>query len=83
MLKGDQPSAVAIEPPARGQLRTSPRRRRPGAIAMLLGVVGGGLIGVLLGAYGLLWIMGPEGDVLGMEPWLPQALRPPAVDAPP
>lgn len=82
MLDSDQQFIDADDRPMPGQLRTSPRRRRPGAMATLAGIVGGGVIGILLGAYGLLWILGPQGDVLGLGPRLPAALRPPGVGAP-
>jgi hypothetical protein len=45
----------------------------------MIGIVGGGVIGVLLGAYGLLWILGPEGDLLGLAKWLPDLALPPSM----
>jgi hypothetical protein len=58
-------------------LRTAPRRkRRPRVVRTLVGVVGGGVLGILLGAYGLIWIRGVEGDLLGIAPWIPDALLP-------
>ena len=82
MDEGKSKVIDAGELPAHGQVRTSPRQRRPSAAATLIGIVGGGLIGVLLGAYGLLWMLGPEGDVIGLAPWLPEALRPQEMQGP-
>ena len=67
---------------ASGPLQATPRRRRrPSAVKTLVGVVGGGALGILLGAYGLLWISGADGDVLGIAPWLPNALLPDSVQS--
>jgi hypothetical protein len=58
-------------------LRTAPRRkRRPAGLRTLVGIVGGGALGLLLGAYGLLWLKGPAGDIAGIAQWLPPALLP-------
>jgi hypothetical protein len=45
----------------------------------LVGVVGGGAIGILGGAYALLWLRGPAVDVLHMANWLPPAMLPPTM----
>jgi hypothetical protein len=59
-------------------LQTSPRRRRPKRVVRtLVGIVLGGVVGILLGAYGLLWLLGPEGDLIGLAPWLPHFALPP------
>jgi hypothetical protein len=39
--------------------------------------VGGGVVGILLGAYGLLWLLGPDGDVIHLSRWLPDFALPP------
>jgi hypothetical protein len=58
-------------------LRTTPRRkRRPAGLRTLVGVVGGGALGILLGAYGLLWLKGPSGDFLGLTRLLPPSMLP-------
>jgi hypothetical protein len=58
-------------------LRTTPRRkRRPAGLRTLVGVVGGGAFGLLLGAYGLLWLKGPAADFAGLSQWLPPAMLP-------
>lgn len=58
-------------------LRTAPRRkRRPAGVRTLVGAVGGGALGLLLGAYGLLWLKGPAGDFAGLSQWLPPAMLP-------
>jgi hypothetical protein len=53
-----------------------PRRRRPSTVRTLVGIVGGGVMGILLAGYALLWFRGPSGDLLQMAPWLPQAMLP-------
>jgi hypothetical protein len=58
-------------------LRTTPRRkRRPSAVPTWVGVIGGGALGILLGAYGLLWLRGPDGDFLGLARVLPSSMLP-------
>lgn len=58
-------------------LNTQPRRkRRPAGVRTLVGIVGGGVLGILGGGYALLWINGPEGDLLGISQWLPAAMLP-------
>lgn len=65
-------------------LRTTPRRkRRPSAVRTLVGIVGGGAIGILGGAYALLWLRGPDLDVLSMAKWLPAAMLPASMQAAP
>jgi hypothetical protein len=60
--------------------RTNPRRgRKPSIIRLLVGIVGGGLLGIFIGAYALLWLRGAEGDLLGIARWLPDAILPPSV----
>jgi len=70
-------SEAPVEDGASFELRTTPRRQhRPAMLRMLIGIVGGGVVGLLLGAYGLLWFRGADGDFLGLAEWLPQALLP-------
>ena len=57
------------------------RRRRPSVVKTLVGVVGGGFIGIFLAGYGLLWLKGPDGDLLGIANLLPAAMLPGADDA--
>lgn len=62
------------------ELDVTPRRiRRPAGLRTLVGVVGGGAIGILGGAYALLWLRGPSVDVLQMANWLPPAMLPAAM----
>jgi hypothetical protein len=64
------------------QLVTHPRRkRRRSVVRTLVGVVGGGAIGILGGAYALLWLRGPDGDVLQMANWVPRQLLPAAMQS--
>jgi hypothetical protein len=70
--------APSSEIPA--DLRTAPRpKRKPKVVRMLVGVVVGGVVGIGLGAYGLLWLKGSQADVLGMAQWLPPAMLPTSV----
>lgn len=65
-------------------LRTTPRRkRRPAGVRTLVGIVGGGVIGILGGAYALLWLRGPDLDVLSMTKWLPPAMLPSSMQSQP
>ena len=66
------------ESPIAFQPRNVLRRRPPSAIRSLVGIVGGGALGILLGGYGLLWLRGPEGDVMGLAQWLPASWLPPS-----
>ena len=57
--------------------RTAPRRKQSASgLRTLVGVIGGGALGLLLGAYGLLWLKGPAGDIAGLSQWLPPAMLP-------
>jgi hypothetical protein len=69
--------AVAWEIPA--EITTSHRsaastRRSP--VPLLVGAVTSGVVGILLGGYGLLWFRGPAGDVFHLGQWLPDAFLP-------
>jgi hypothetical protein len=55
------------------------RQRKPSAARALVGIVGGGVLGIALGAYALLWLLGPDGDLFQLAKWLPDALLPPSV----
>jgi hypothetical protein len=48
----------------------------------LVGIVGGGVLGIVGGAYILLWLK-PELDLLNMAQWLPPAILPSATQASP
>lgn len=64
-------------------LSTAPRRqRRSSGVRTLVGIVGGGAIGILGGAYALLWLR-PEVDLLRMADWLPPAMLPAATQSQP
>ncbi|MBA4105458.1 MAG: hypothetical protein C0485_06840 [Pirellula sp.] len=64
-------------------LRTTPRRkRRPSAVRTLVGIVGGGAIGILGGAYALLWLRDPDLDLMGMANWLPPVMLPSSMQTP-
>lgn len=60
---------------------TKRQRRRPSVVKTLVGVVGGGFIGIFLAGYGLLWLKGPDGDLLGIANLLPAAMLPGGDDA--
>lgn len=64
-------------------LQAAPRRqRRSSGVRSLVGIVGGGVIGIVGGAYILLWLK-PELDLLNMAQWLPPAILPSATQASP
>jgi hypothetical protein len=65
-------TAFELHPGKRG-------RRRPSGVAGLAGIVGGGLGGLLLGGYVLLWLRGDTVDFFHMARWMPQALLPPSM----
>jgi hypothetical protein len=70
---GDQSAGEELP----SELRTAPRRKRHPSIARtMIGVIGGGALGILLGAYGLLWLRGPESDILGLSQILPASMLP-------
>jgi hypothetical protein len=54
-----------------------PKRKRSLIRTMLVTVVGG-IVGLALGYYALLWIRGPELDVLDVAKYLPKAALPPS-----
>ncbi|WP_428307837.1 hypothetical protein [Lacipirellula sp.] len=58
--------------------RSAPKRRkrRPSVVKTLVGVVGGGFIGIFLAGYALLWLKGPDGDLLGIANLLPASMLP-------
>jgi hypothetical protein len=71
----DVGSRLAADAPL--ELKTAPRRqRRSAGMGTLVGIVGGGAVGLFLGAYALLWLRGPEGDIAGLAKWLPPFLLP-------
>jgi hypothetical protein len=58
-------------------LHPSPkRRRRPTEIRRVFGMLSGGVVGILLGGYALLWLRGAEGDLLRLTQWLPISMLP-------
>ena len=62
------------------EVDVAPRRaRRPAGLRTLVGIVGGGAVGILGGAYALLWLRGPNLDLLHMANWLPPAMLPAAM----
>lgn len=62
-------------------LQAAPRRqRRSSGVRSLVGIVGGGVIGIVGGAYILLWLR-PELDLLNMAQWLPPAILPSATQS--
>lgn len=62
------------------EVDVAPRRaRRPAGLRTLVGVVGGGAVGILGGAYALLWLRGPDLDLLHMANWLPPVMLPAAM----
>jgi len=64
-------------------LQAAPRRqRRSSGVRSLVGIVGGGVIGIVGGAYILLW-MRPELDLLNMAQWMPSALLPSSAQSSP
>ncbi len=74
--------ASSAEEFAELDLRTTPRRkRRSSGVRTLVGIVGGGTIGILGGAYALLWLRGP--DVLDMAKLLPTAMLPASMQSAP
>ena len=78
LLNTPAESTLAAAVPA--DLKTTPRGpRRAAGLGSLVGIVGGGAVGLFLGAYALLWIRGPEGDIAGLSKWLPPALLPDSV----
>jgi hypothetical protein len=78
LLNTPPDSAHAAAVPS--ELKTTPRRpRRSAGLGSLVGIVGGGAVGLFLGAYALLWIRGPEGDIAGLAKWLPPVLLPESV----
>jgi hypothetical protein len=46
---------------------------------MAIGIIGGGVLGVALGAYALLWLKGPDADFFGLSKWLPGSALPPSL----
>lgn len=64
-------------------LQAAPRRqRRSSGVRSLVGIVGGGVIGIVGGAYILLWLR-PELDLLNMAQWAPSAILPSATQSSP
>lgn len=50
-------------------------------VRQMVGVVGGGVIGLTLGYFALLWWRGPDGDLLGIADRIPSMLLPSSFDA--
>jgi hypothetical protein len=50
------------------------------ALIMLFGIVGGGVIGISLGLWILLWLKGPAGDLFKIRDKLPSWIVPTYVD---
>jgi hypothetical protein len=57
-------------------------RRRASGVRSLVGIVGGGVIGIVGGAYILLWLR-PELDLLNMAQWAPSAILPSSAQSSP
>lgn len=81
------PSGDGIDPPLppvqrrRSQsefvLRPSPKRRpRPSSVRTLVGTIIGGVGGIVLAAYALVWLRGPQLDLFHMGSWMPPVLLP-------
>jgi len=78
----DEEAAVEDEYAAL-DLQAAPRRqRRSSGVRSLVGIVGGGVLGIVGGAYILLWLR-PELDLLNMAQWLPPAILPSATPSSP
>lgn len=62
---------------------SSPRRvRRRNPVRLLAGVAAFGAAGLLAGGYALLWIAGPQGDVLHLASVLPEGMLPETMRSP-
>jgi hypothetical protein len=70
-----------VQPFASDDLQPAPRRRqrRPSGLRVAIGVIGGGILGVAIGAYALLWLKGADADFFGLSKWLPDSALPPSV----
>jgi hypothetical protein len=63
-------------------LQPSPKRRpRASTLRSLFGIVGGGVVGLLLAGYALIWLRGPELDFFQMASWLPDVMLPESMQA--
>lgn len=71
----EPPDADALQAVHRLATKGNGRRRRS-VVTQLAGVALFGLLGVALGGYALLWIRGPQGDLLGVSRYLPAAMLP-------
>jgi len=66
----DEADDVSIVPGSR------PRRRRSSLVRTAVGIVVTGVVGLAIGGYALLWMLGPRGDFLGVAQYLPSAMLP-------
>jgi hypothetical protein len=65
----------------KGSKQRGRRRQRSFARSLILTVVGG-LLGLGVGYYGLLWLRGPSADILQVAQFLPKAVLPASFDRP-
>ena len=83
-VRSEPPAPVAEEYADDGAdvppIQTTPRKRkRRHPLRAAVTVLIGGACGCLLGLYGLLYLLGPRGDVLNLAQYLPESALPPAM----
>lgn len=73
--KGEMPAAPFVLP------GVSRQRKKRSVVRVLVGTALGGVVGILAAGYILLWLLGPDGDLLHIAKYIPSAALPKSFQA--